>query len=264
MTHPLSEIYSLLKPISCMMCGQCCVLPQCTFVEFVFLMNEMQSLVSFETRQAFLTQKLQPSKQFQGNFDCIFQKNQQCQIHPARTLMCRLHGDPILTKIGQSENCKKVDREETLSEFDLSQIGTQLDHLNRVYYEIDAMPFLLDSLNIACWLELYYSDLSPLPFIKNIQIHLKTLLHPDYQHHIYTPVTQILDKFITVDKAYYCLENGDVPKAEGFYWKLIEQYPDSIGYYTDKAFILLEQLYKNLNRSDKLNFLALQKKRIFT
>lgn len=168
----LSRLYADLPAVPCKGCGECCVSPTITLLEFIFLFDGLFKTFTTSEIQSLLLSPIQFHGRSEGNLQCKFLSKQgRCIIHPCRSMACRLHGLPVIEKLnipGQ-ENCLKI-REEQTADIPLDELEKWLEnltHLNSELLEYYTAPFFIAGFNIECWLSVVYDPFLDMdPFIK--------------------------------------------------------------------------------------------------
>jgi len=158
----LEGLYSKIPGVPCTGCGNCCVTPSVTLVEFVYLMRSLIETRPTEEITELLSRKMDPHPKFAGNHKCRFLSPiGKCTVHPSRPLPCRLHGLPVLEEL-------KLEGMVTYTEMDTTQCPTvafdtlkswlnEITDLNQEIYPINE-PYWLTGLNIESWLAVYFDD----------------------------------------------------------------------------------------------------------
>jgi len=148
------QIYDKIPPISCKACGECCVSPHMTLIEFCYL---MASLVARPSQLAtFLTRIVPEHPSFPGQLKCRFQlPDKRCAVYRYRPLACRLHGHAALQHTGPEYHvsCPNLDPAEScLGKAEVYGFLDQFAALNRGYYSYYSPPYWIASLHTEMWL----------------------------------------------------------------------------------------------------------------
>lgn len=233
----LGKLYECLPGVPCAACGECCVSPTVTLLEFIYLMDGLIAQCSKEE----LTQMLCRAPQFhatsEGNLLCRIQNKGLCAIHTSRTMACRLHGLPVLSllEIAGQENCGKM--KEGLPDVDPKELHSWLSLLTELNGELISPygePYWLAGLNLECWLAVYYDPLLDAgPFGEAKEILCER--YPQLGEIPYEDKTKLKEK---VDKITLLFEMVKVVPSEGLSFlvdSITADYPLTGTYYLEES-----------------------------
>ncbi len=250
----LNLIYEKLPPVPCFACGKCCVSPTITFIEFIYLLDGICEDLSMESIQKFLFHPAIFHTEYEGNLICRFLDTKgRCQVHKSRSMACRLHGLPVISKlnINNLENCQKMDPN-SLPNVELKKLQEWLDELSSInsqLYEYYEEPFWIAGFNIECWFSVMYDPMlnfGPFKTFKNILSNR----YKKIQHLEYNDKTNLKEK---VDKITMFNEFSKTGIGDGLVNLLdsiINDYPQTGTYFLDEANMYKKAILKNQSDGD--------------
>ncbi|MFH0920326.1 MAG: YkgJ family cysteine cluster protein [Fibrobacterota bacterium] len=233
----LAKLYHQLPEVPCEGCGECCVSPTCTAIEFTGAINYLIHNFTREQVEKILMASIVPHPAFEGNLRCCLQDagTRRCLVHPARTLACRLFGLPAISnfKIENMENCRKIDftRCGKADEADIRAWLSELTRLNGEVAPYYCEPYWIAGLNIECWLAVYFDPLLDPGAFGDLKRYLHASVDLSFMTDRYKDVTQLKDKVDRITLLYQLIEWGDREEALGLVHALRTAYPMTGTYY---------------------------------
>ena len=255
----LRKIYQQLPQVECKQCGKCCVTPQCTLIEFIYLINYLCSSFSKNEITKILTSTMNLHPEYENHFLCRFQgSNKKCLVHKGRTFICRVHGLPVLDlfNIGNLDNCHLIDREKS-SSMSLKKFKHLIDGLVKLeqqVYDGFQAPLYISALNIESWISIYmckkslalrYKKLAELQKILHENVDLN-FLKKDYNDQIrfYELVEEIIMAYNDL-----CLERFMAAIAR--LKKILNKYPYTYYYHAPIIYTYLASCYNAIGSISK-------------
>lgn len=158
----LGDLYKIMPGVPCAACGECCVSPTVTLLEFIYLMDDVVAKCSKDQLSQLICRPPQFHATSEGNLLCRIQKKGLCSFHLSRTMACRLHGFPVLKslEIAGQENCNKM--KEGLPNVGPKQLRGWLALLSALNPRLISRynePYWLAGLNLECWPAVYFDPL---------------------------------------------------------------------------------------------------------
>ncbi len=148
------EIYQNVPEMSCAACGQCCVSPHMTLIEFCYLMTSLREKP--DQLLQILSRMVPAHPEYHGNLLCRFQtQDNHCGVYEQRALVCRLHGHPVLKRLGLQYHVHCTSGERSTPEFTPDEVYGLMDRLtelNQGYYSYYSPPYWVSGLNTEAWL----------------------------------------------------------------------------------------------------------------
>jgi Fe-S-cluster containining protein len=155
------EIYLNIPEMNCRACGRCCVSPHMTLIEFCYIMTSL--LDKSAQLENILSREVAAHPDYNGNLMCRFQTpDNRCMIYPHRALVCRLHGHPVLKKMGLQYHVHCPTAAVSSEVFDADDVYALMDRLteiNQGYYSYYSPPYWVSGLNTESWLTILCGDL---------------------------------------------------------------------------------------------------------
>lgn len=195
------EIYQAIPEIPCDACGQCCVSPHMTLIEFCYLMAPL--CLRPDLLQQILSRIVPAHPEYHGNMLCRFQTpDNRCGVYERRALVCRLHGHPVLRKMGfqYQVHCSGSSTSTgSLMPEDVYGLMDRLTELNKGYYSYYCPPYWVSGLNTETWLTVLFGNFEQHIFKLLKKIMLKEL---DIQHmaHHFTQHVRLSEKLGLIDR----------------------------------------------------------------
>lgn len=244
----LSDIYQQLPSVPCHACGECCVSPTCTIVEFIYLMK--YALNNFERKD--LTDILLGTAlihpKYDGNLYCRFQDKSSsgCMVHNGRTMACRLFGLPVLSKlsINNMENCTKMDSS-SIADVDTTVLDgwlRELTGINRTIVDFYVEPYWVAGLNIECWLAVYFDPLLTDGVWGNMKSLLRNNLDLAFIENRYRDSTNLKEKADSISLLYMLIKTGEKSEVLRLMDKIVSKYPFTGTYYLEEIDKMREML----------------------
>ena len=235
----LEALYAELPQVLCEGCGTCCVSPNCTLVEFLYLIFRSREILSAdEFSQAILAHSsIHPD--YEGNLRCAFLNRQSCAIHNGRAGACRLFGIDALNTMGIG-NMVSCSRHITTAGMpvDASFVSTWLARLvglNRQIYAVDTEPFFLTGLSFECWLDIYFDQSIRHEFFKAIRATMHGYIDIEEFADRYRPKTNLSDKLDKIVAFHDFIDIGDAPTLRDIMLSIRNDYPHTGTYYYPEA-----------------------------
>jgi len=237
------EIYDSVHDIPCEACGQCCVSPHMTLIEFCYLMVPLCRQP--DLLQQVLSRIVPAHPEYHGNMLCRFQTpDNKCSVYNRRALVCRLHGHPVLRKMGfqyqvhcaGSEHCTSP-----LTPDDVYSLMDRLTELNKGYYSYYSPPYWVSGMNIETWLTVLFGKFEQHIFKLLKKIMLKEFDIQDMAG-FFTQHVRLAEKLDLIDTFQAELPNGrletllpllrciqnDFPETGAYYYFEAEMYEKSL------------------------------------
>jgi len=233
----LRQLYSELPGVPCNACGECCVSPTCTLIEFLYAMRYAIEHLTKDDLRNVLIQKPRIHPAYEGNLKCLFQEggSRACQIHPGRSMACRLFSLPVIDSlsIAELENCKNMDdtKRPDVSQNELKKWLENLTQLNQQVASFYVEPYWIAGLNIECWLAIYFDPLLNEGIFGEIRSLLRENLDLAYLDGEYQDFTHLKEKFDKISILYPILDAGDKESATILIEDIRTQYPLTGTYY---------------------------------
>ncbi|MEI6127346.1 MAG: YkgJ family cysteine cluster protein [Pseudomonadota bacterium] len=230
------KIYRSIPEISCRACGQCCVSPHMTLIEFCYLMTPL--LEQPERLAEMLSRMVPAHPEYMGNLICRFQTpDSLCGIYSCRPLVCRLHGHPVLKKMGMQYHvfCSLADgTSENFSPEDVYGLMDSLTVLNQGYYSYYTPPYWVSGLNTESWLTILLSDLPQNIFRLLKKIMLRELAMPGLEKYFQQTV-RIREKLEVIDSFQSEYPFGRIEALIPIIRKIQNDFPETGAYYYFEA-----------------------------
>ena len=231
------EIYRSIPDITCRACGQCCVSPHMTLIEFCYLTSAL--LEKPEQLAEMLSRMVPAHPEYLGNLLCRFQtSDNRCGVYSCRPLVCRLHGHPVLKKMGMQYHvyCSLADGadEKNFSPDDVYGLMDSLTALNQGYYSYYTPPYWVSGLNTESWLTILFSDLPQNIFRLLKKIMLREITMKGYENYFQQKV-RMREKLEVIDlfQAEYPL--GRTETLLPIIHKIQNDFPETGAYYYFEA-----------------------------
>lgn len=231
----LEGLYEQLPAVPCQGCGQCCVCPTCTLVEFLYLLRKADS-----AQLATLTQSVpQLHSGCEGNLICPILHAGRCITHEIRTGACRLFGVPALNDFGidEMESCR-FHPLAVSPEADADFIRGWLDRmvlLNRQLYPVGALPYALTGLNLHCWMDIYFDKTFTIPFFIQLQQTMHAFVDVRPLVPGYRSQTGIRDKIDKIHAFSELIDSGDAGLLLALLQSIYNDYPLCGTYFIEEA-----------------------------
>lgn len=248
--NDIQKLYDEIPEINCQMCGDCCVSPTCTLVEFIFMMNYCIKKYGLEKISYKILQKPEIHRGFEGNLKCPFLDGNGCFAYKGRTGACRLFGNPVLKELGIKDlvdctkKCTVVDKAK-----DIAYIQNWLDRLsllNNKLYPFGQAPYFIRGFNLSCWLDLYFDPLLDMePFSQ-----IKAILHSSIDMMSLAPVyvvsTGLKEKVDKITLLTVMLDTADAYALRKLIISIRDDYPLTGTYFYEEANAYLRAMDKVL------------------
>jgi len=240
------EVYAKIPDVRCSTCGECCVSPHMTLVEFCHMMAYLTDRPDILVQTLSRAVPYHPA--YPGYLTCRFQTVEKlCSIHPNRALACRLHGHPVLKKVGlkYQVHCQKIkaapDRDFTPEE--VYALMDRITDLNQGYYSYYAPPYWISGLNTESWLTILFTDIPQPPFRLLKKIMLRELGLQNLSH-CFTQTVLLSEKLALIDQFQSQLAGGALDYLCPLLKRIQNDFPDTGAYYYYEAEMYLNELQK--------------------
>jgi len=235
--NPLQRLYGRLPEVPCLGCGDCCVSPTCTVIEFVEAMRYLLENSTQERIAEVLNSPPVLHAAFEGNLRCRFHDlvSKKCRIHPSRTLACRLFGLPAMGRfsIENLENCGKMvfSGGGPANESDIRDWLEELTRLNREVSPFYSEPYWVAGFNIECWLAVYFDPFLDFDAFGELKRFLRKELDLSFLEGCYKETTGLKDKVDRITLLYQLIQAGNRPESLALISELRSRYPMTGTYY---------------------------------
>lgn len=230
------EIYKNIPQMNCAACGQCCVSPHMTLIEFCYLMT---SLCDKPDQLLQILSRMVPAHpEYNGNLLCRFQtQDNHCGVYEHRAMVCRLHGHPVLKKLGLQYHVHCASSEQYALDFTPDEVYGLMDRLtelNQGYYSYYAPPYWVSGLNTESWLTILFGDFSQNIFRLLKKIMLKELNIQDMARYFTQPV-RLQEKLTVIDQFQAELAGGRCEILIPLIRRIQNDFPETGAYYYFEA-----------------------------
>lgn len=230
------DIYKAVPDIPCEACGQCCVSPHMTLIEFCYLMVPLSS--QRELLQQILSRIVPAHPEYHGNMLCRFQTpDNKCIVYERRALVCRLHGHPVLRNMGfqYQASCAASQRcTSTLTPDDVYYLMDRLTELNKGYYSYYCPPYWVSGMNIESWLTVLFGNLEQHIFKLLKKIMLRELNINDMACY-FTQHVRLAEKLALIDTFQAQLSTGQAETLIPLLQRIQNDFPETGAYYYFEA-----------------------------
>ncbi len=253
--NKVRQLYHSLPQVDCRGCGQCCVSPTCTLTEFIYTFNSLQKQLTSEKLKEYILAPAIIHKEYEGNIQCVFLKENRCSIYSRRVSACRLFGIPSLDQLEilNMEKCKK-NITTIKGNSDISFLKSwleQLFNLDKTLYNFCSDPYFIKGFNIQCWLDIYFNEFLNFDVFIDIKKVMKQYLDLSQFESIYTQKTKIKEKFdkITILSSLIGTNNGKtiIKVLES----LKKDYPKTGTYFYDESVEFTKIIKREQRKSQK-------------
>jgi Fe-S-cluster containining protein len=235
----LEIIYSQIPGVPCNACGECCVSPTCTLLEFIFLLGYMLEKKKRADVECLLLRAPSLHEGYEGNLHCLFQDpvSRKCAVHPGRTMACRFFGLPAMDqlKIINLDNCRKMGLQAPgVNAEQLRTWMARLTDLNQSLAPFYSEPYWIAGFNAECWLAVYFDPL----LNDGIFGSMKKILHDNldlgFLEGRYADRTGLKDKTDKIALLYELIKIGDRGNSLLLAGELRNAYPYTGSYYAEE------------------------------
>jgi Fe-S-cluster containining protein len=236
-----NEISNQIPKVSCLACGECCVTPYVTLIEFCYMMD----FLSENPDQLIETiSKVVPyHPDYPGYFKCRFQTADNfCGIYPNRPLACRMHGHPVLEKMGMQYHvyCLKIQSvERDMPQEEVYAFLDKTNNLNQGYYPYYTAPYWVSGLNIETWMTILFTDVNR-SFFKLLQKIIKRNLQVSEMAPHFIQKVNLKEKVELIEEFQSEFSSGQFEKLEPLLYRIQNDFPDTGAYYYFES-----DLYRN-------------------
>lgn len=236
-----NEIYAHIPQVGCQACGECCVTPHVTLIEFSYMMDFLLDNPDHLLETLLKVVPYHPD--YPGYFKCRFQTQDNfCSIYPHRPLACRMHGQPILEKMGMHYHvyCNKIKSvERDLTQEEVYAFLDKTNDLNKGYYPYYTSPYWVSGLNIETWLTILFTDLDR-SFFNLLKKILDNNLHLSQLSAYFSQHVHLEQKLSLIEKFQIDFSAGRFADLSVLLDKIQNDFPDTGAYYYFEA-----DLYRN-------------------
>ncbi len=238
-----TDIYSRVPEVQCRACGECCVSPHMTLIEFCYLMTHL--LDKPDQLIHVISREVPEHPAYSGHFICRFQTpDLLCSVYPTRSLACRLHGHPVLEQTGMQYNvhCPKVNQQDdAFSAEEVYALMDRMTELNQGYYSYYTPPYWVSGLNTECWMTILFGDFPQQIFQLLRKIIMRELNLQHLSGHFVQRV-RLDEKLSIIDQFQTALPMGNKDKLCPLLKRIQHDFPDSGAYYYFEAEMYLKAL----------------------
>ena len=230
------NIYRRVPEISCQACGECCVSPHMTLIEFCYMMTSL--LDKPEQLERTISRIVPRHPIYPELFTCRFQTpDNLCGVYSHRVLACRLHGYPVLEKAGfqYHVHCKKVEpTDKGLAMDDIYELMDRITELNQVYYSHYTPPYWVACLNTESWMTILFTEIPQNVFRLLRNLISRELGIQNLSEHFTQRVT-IEEKLAMIDLFQADLYHSRYENYGPILTKIQNDFPDTGAYYYFEA-----------------------------
>jgi Fe-S-cluster containining protein len=154
------SVYRAVPDAGCCGCGQCCVTPHVTLIEFCYSIQYLQKRPELFSEA--IARIVSSHPDYQDQRTCRFQlSDHRCGIHPCRPLACRLHGHPVLAAMNNQYDvhCDKTMPAADLTPDDVYALLDRVNAINARFYQHYQPPYWICGLNVETWLSICVVDM---------------------------------------------------------------------------------------------------------
>jgi hypothetical protein len=249
----LQQLYAELPSVKCHACGQCCVSPTCTLVEFIYLMRGMKECFSSDELRTLLAAPPVLSPTCEGNLLCRFLKDNRCAVHPARTGACRLFGTSASRDRGVADLVVCAHGIEDENRTDPAAMQVWLDRLmdlNRAIYAVGTDPYFLFGLNLESWTDIYFDDSLNVDIFGDISKAMHEAVDLSAYASTYVARTGIKEKIDKISILSVMTGMGDADTLRELVTSIRDGYPFTGTYFRDESEVYLREIEKARERTD--------------
>lgn len=243
--NEIEVLYDKLPSVNCIGCGECCVSPTCTLVEFIYLMKNLDTCLTRQQKEHFLRAPVEPDKRYDGNIKCALISSNRCSVHLIRTGACRLFGMPAIEsmKIPDLVRCKNGTKHHPSHEENafVKNWLKKLVVLNRRLYPMGEPPYFLTGLSLECWLDILFYRTWKQPFFRNLHDVLTTLTN-FVNSGQYELRTGIVEKIAVIDEFSDNIDCGDGKKLNDMLLRIRDGFPLTGTWFYEEANVYLNHI----------------------
>lgn len=229
------SVYRAVPDMGCRGCGQCCVTPHMTLIEFCYSMHFLSDKP--DLLSAAISRIVSPHPDFQDQLTCRFQlTDRRCGIHHWRPLACRLHGHPVLaTMNGQYDvRCDKAEPSADLTADDVYKLLDRVNSINTRFYEHYQPPYWICGLNVETWLSICVADMHPLVF-RTVKKIISRAIPLENITGLFRQIVPIKEKIDLVDMLHAADTIGQPARTIILLEKIKDGFPETGAYYYFEA-----------------------------
>ncbi len=249
------EIYDKVPEVGCRACGNCCVSPHVTLIEFCYLFKSF--LDNNPEKIRIFTEIMPIHRNFEGSLYCRFQKSDgKCGVYAHRPLVCRLHGHPALSDLGFKYHVPcpvPLEPENILSKDSVDTFLDHLSNLNQRFYLHYTHPYWLSALNVECWLKILFGQWERAYFqsLKGLMVRELGESVLEYAHLFHQNV-RLEEKLDLIDAGHAEFQLGRKKDAHVIFKKIQDGFPETGAYYYFEAEMFLFALEGKMARAEDL------------
>ncbi len=240
-----NDIYSNVPEVSCQACGQCCVSPHMTLVEFCYMLTPL--LDTPESLAQTVSRVVAEHPDYPGQLTCRFQTSGKlCSVHSHRPLACRMHGHSVLKEMGDKYHvhCQKAETiGKRISPEDVYGLLDGTNAINQRIYDHYTPPYWVCGLTVESWLTIVFEEI-PQQLFRT----LKTLIAMEYDlEHLaetFTQTVRLREKLVLIDRFQAALQKDSKEGLLSILEKIQNDFPETGAYYYFEADMYKEKLMK--------------------
>ncbi len=230
------EVYRKIPEISCQACGQCCVSPHMTMIEFCYMVTFLRDKPDYLT---YIISRMVPNHSYYPNLlTCRFQTpDNLCSIYPNRPLACRLHGHPVMSNVNEQyriycQKARPIDRQVSMDE--VHCMLDRIAELNQGYYSYYTPPYWISGLNTESWLTVLFTEIPKHVFRLLRKIMSREL---DIQHipTMFNQPVHLQDKLVLIDRFQSEFSCGNYQVLGALLEEIQHHFPETGAYYFFEA-----------------------------
>ncbi|MFP4522734.1 MAG: YkgJ family cysteine cluster protein [Fibrobacterota bacterium] len=250
-TKKITELYNELPPVPCRCCGECCVSPNLTIIEFVYLTRHLLKILAKDELRDIFLKKMEPQPLYEGNYKCRFQDpTGKCLAHPGRALACRLHGMPVVEdlKIDGQVRCGKISKSES-ADIHVDKLRSWLERLTELNREVAPYyqaPYYIAGFIYEAWLDVYFDELLDDEVIGTYKEYLHKNLDLEFFRPYYKEYTGLKSKIQKISMIFILLDSGGEKEQIIKLLKSVrDDYPETSTYFYKEAGELIDLINKS-------------------
>lgn len=246
--NKLELLYRELPELDCKQCGQCCVSPTCTLVEFIYLFHFLQNNSIPEKIKHYIHAPAEKHPDYEGNLRCVFLESGKCSVHLGRTGACRLFGVPSLKELKLTNMVQCKHNVNIVSgNAHVTFIESWLDslyELERKIYSSWEEPYYIKGFNIQCWLDIYFDDSLDFDVFAEIKNCMNRSINLTPYRNSYKLKTGLKNKIDKISILATLLDSGDKESIHKVLLSIRDDYPLTGMYFYEESNAFLKVLDK--------------------
>jgi len=227
----LAQVYGEIPACPCKACGQCCVTPHMTFLEFACVLKGMLEALGGEEIAGCLRSEQEPAARFSGNFLCALQAaDGRCRLHAWRPLSCRLEGFPILDQMSgrAAPMCPHSEGHALPDAPGKAAVEAwihRVQDLNQPFGAEPCEPYWVNGLNLECWLAVLLDPRIAQPYFLALRRHLLNALPCAAWAGHYVDHTRLAEKLGLIDQFFAANEAQKPERALKCMRRILHGFP---------------------------------------